>query len=102
MPVQTSLSVAHKLQLSLRSAEKCGKFWKTSTSLVYVDAPLPLENGGDQFPSGTLYKSTNLMKPELEIQSDAHAKNYADTAADTQYVLTIKKIILVIKKKKKA
>ena len=40
------------------------------------------------------------MKPELETQSDAHADAHA--AADTQYVLTIKKILLVIKKKKKA
>ena len=100
MPIQTSLSVAPKLPVSLSSHEKCGKFWKISTPVVYVDAPLPLENGGDKFPSDTQYKSTNLMKLELEIQSDAHAD--ADTAADTQYVLTIKEIILVTKKKKKA
>ena len=75
---------------------------KTSTSLFYGDAPLPLENGGDQFLNVTLYKSTNLMKLELEIHSAAHAGDHADTAADTQDVFTLQEIILVIKKKKKA
>ena len=65
-----------------------------STPLFYGDASLPLENGGDHFLSGTLYRSTNLMKLELETQSDAHT--------DTWYVFTLKEIILVIKKKKKA
>ena len=69
-----------------------------STPLVYGDAPLPFKNGGDKFPSDTLYRSTNLMKLELETQSDVHA----DAHADTQYVLTIKEIILVVKKKRKA
>ena len=72
LSIQTSLSVAPKLPVSLSSHEKCGKFWKTSTLQVCGNAPLPLENGGDKFPSGTLYKSTNLMKLELVIQSDAH------------------------------
>ena len=84
LPIQTSLSVVPKLQVSLHSGEKCGKFRKTSTSLVNGDTLLPFKNRGDKFPSGTLYRSTNLTKPESEIQSDAHAD--ADTAADTQYV----------------
>ena len=88
-----------KLPVSLSSHEKCGEFWKMSPPLFYGDAPLPLENGGDQFPSSTLYKSTNLMKLELEIQSDAHAD--ADTAADTRCVFTLKEIILVTKKIKR-
>ena len=53
-----------------------------STPLFYGDASLPLENGGDHFLSGTLYRSTNLMKLELETQSDAHT--------DTWYVFTLK------------
>ena len=64
-PIQTSLSVGPKLQVSLSSHEKCGEFWKTRASLVYGDTPLPLENGDVKFPSGTLYRSTNPMKPEL-------------------------------------
>ena len=98
LPIQPSLSVAPKLPVSLSSHEKCGKFWIMSTPLFYGDAPLPLINGGDKFPYGTLYKSTNLMKLELETQSDADA----DTAADTQCVFTLEEIILVIKKKRKA
>ena len=33
LPIQTSLSVAPKLQVSLRSDEKCEKFSETSTPL---------------------------------------------------------------------
>ena len=89
--------MAPKLQVSLRSAENCGKLRKTITSMVHGNTSLPLKNEGDQFPSVTLYKGTNLMKLELEIQSDAHADadTAADTATDTQYVITLKEIILV-------
>ena len=62
LPIQTSLSVASKLTVGPKMGKK---FRKTSTPQVYGDAPLPLENGGNQFPSCTLYKSTNLMKTEL-------------------------------------
>ena len=36
LPIQTSLSVAPKLQVCLRSGEKCEKFRKTSTPLNTV------------------------------------------------------------------
>ena len=35
LPIQTSLSVAPKLQVSLRSGEKCENFRKTSTPLAW-------------------------------------------------------------------
>ena len=90
LPIQTSLSVALKLPVSLSSAEN-----EHTYEYAYGDTPLPLENGGDQFPSGTLYKSINLTKLELGIQSDAHAD------IDTQCVFTLKAIILVTKKIKR-
>ena len=42
LPIQTSLSVAPKLQVCVRSGEKCQKFWKTSTlsRILFVIANL--------------------------------------------------------------